>query len=458
MKKPLLFLLTSLLGLSTSHAQWVSQSVAFSADTYYPASLQAVDASAAWAVGSNPSGMFTPQGVGTQEVARTTGGNSWQTSTVPSLAPDEVITSLTAQSAASAWITTIGSTRSQILHTTDGGTSWQPMLTLTSPTADRSLNYLGFFDASHGLCLGDADNGDRLVLFTTTDGGTTWTANQNLPLLTDQEYLTSVSRPAIVGNHIWVATTASRVFHSADRGLSWSVSELPAAAFTPNGPRALAFADAQHGLALFSRTDGFTDNAPLYRTTDGGATWQAVPFAGPLHGSNLVLVPGTGNYLSVGENLPVPGIPADAGSSYSRDAGATWTALESTDNHQLLTAAGPLAIWSSSYNFTTGRSNGVRKLASPVLPTRSAQTTLAARLQAYPNPSPDGHFTLEIAGGAAGAPIRVFDQLGREVYHTTWPAASPNRQQLHLTSQPAGLYLLQVGAGAATLRQTVWVQ
>ncbi|RYU74639.1 WD40/YVTN/BNR-like repeat-containing protein, partial [Hymenobacter persicinus] len=280
MKKPFLFLCASLLGLSTSHAQWVSQPVAFSSTTYYPASLQAVDASAAWAVGSNPSGLFTPQGIGTQEVARTiNGGSAWQTRTVPGLAADEVLTSLTAQSAAAAWVTTIGSTRSQLLRTTDGGTTWQPMLTLTSATADRSLNYVGFFDATHGLCLGDADNGDRLVLYLTADGGATWTANRSLPLLTDDEYLTSVSRPAVVGNNIWVSTTASRVFHSTDRGLTWSVSEvLSGATFTPNGPRALAFADAQHGLALFSRTDGFTDNAPLYQTSDGGATWQTAAF------------------------------------------------------------------------------------------------------------------------------------------------------------------------------------
>ena len=459
MKKPLVFLLVSVLAAPAAQAQWASQPVPFSRATYYPASLQAVDASAAWAIASNPSGLFTPAGIGTTEVARTTdGGASWRTGTVPGLAATEVITSLTAQSATTAWLTTTGDTQSQVLRTTDGGATWQPRLTLGSKVAERSLDYVCFFDADHGLCLGNPDNGDQLVVYTTADGGATWAATPGLPPLasTGFNYLVALSPPVVVGAHIWVATTSSQVFHSADRGLTWTVSAIVPASTTPNGPKALAFSDEQHGLALFSRTDGFTNGQPLYQTADGGATWQPVAFSGPLHGSNLARVPGTSTYLSVGENLPFAGVPADAGSSFSRDGGATWMALESTDNHQLLSAAGPLAIWSSSYDYPTGLSNGVRKLTSLALPTRAA--ALASPLRAYPNPSPDGHFTLVLPAAASGAQVQVLDALGREVARAGWGDGTPGAHSLSLAGQPAGCYTVRVRTTAGVATQRLCVQ
>jgi hypothetical protein len=150
-------------------------------------------------------------------------------------------------------------------------------------------------------------------------------------------------------------------------------------------------------------------------------------------------------------------VAADAGSSYSRDGGATWTAVESTDNHQLLAAAGPMAIWSSSYDYSTGSSNGVRKLSGAALPTRGSLAARAARLQAYPNPSPDGRCTLELPEGTAHARLQVLDALGREVAGTTW-ATAPTRYSLDLTSKPAGLYTVQVSSNAGVLRQTITVR
>ena len=459
MKKNLLFLAAGLLSAVVAPAQWLRQAVPFSQPTFFPASLQAVDAATVWAIGSNPSGLFTVGTTGTREVARTTdGGATWRVAPVAGLLPNDALTSLSARDAATAWATTTGETRSQLLRTTDGGATWQALLTLTDPTAERSLNYVHFFDAQRGICLGDSDNSSRLVVLTTADGGTTWTRNLTIPVLTtffggNNEYLVSGSRPAVQGDHIWVATTASRVFHSPDRGLSWTVSRiLPDPNPTPNGPRALAFADATNGLALFSRTDGFTNQAPLYRTADGGATWQPVSFTGPLHGANLVRMPGTEAYLSVGHNLPAPGLAPDAGSSVSRDGGLTWTALESSFDHLLLDAAGPLAVWSSAYDFATGRSTGVLKISATALPTRAAAAR-AAGPQVFPQPSADGRFQVQLPAPQAGLRLRVRNGLGQLVWSQTLPGRV-SRFAVELPGQPAGLYVLELRPPAGPATQT----
>ena len=100
----------------------------------------------------------------------------------------------------------------------------------------------------------------------------------------------------------------------------------------------------------------------------------------------------------------------------------------------------------------------MRKLTSQALPTRGAVAAQPSRLQAYPNPSPDGRFTLELPEAASNADIQVLDALGREVARDAWAHASPTRYSLNLASQPAGLYTVQVRTAAGMLRQTISVQ
>ncbi len=459
--KNALVLFCLLLISNTLRAQWVAQAVPFSQPTYFAASLQAVDASVAWAIAANPGGVFTTGSAGTQEYARTTdGGTTWETSTLPALTPHDTLTSLSAQSASTAWVTTTGSVRHQVLRTTDGGATWQPLLVLPASPDGRSLDYVHFFDASHGICLGNAGGATRFPVYTTADGGATWLENTAVPATTGafDEYLAANARPVVLGADVWVPTTASRVFHSPDRGLSWTVREVaPGQQLGFDGPH-LAFESATTGLALYSRLDGATSGAPLYRTTDGGATWQLAVFAGPLHGADVALVPGTRTYLSVGFDLPVAGLPSDAGSSYSRDGGATWQALESTQSHQLLSAAGPLAVWTSGYDFSTLRSTGVHKLTSTVLPTRVAGPVAGPDLQVYPQPSPDGRFRVQLPAGSTARQLQVRDGLGRLVSEPALPGPASSTCTVDLSGQPAGIYLLELRTAAGLTQARLVVQ
>ncbi len=64
--------------------------------------------------------------------------------------------------------------RSSLLVTHDGGTTWRAVEPLIGSSAGGTFQVV-FFDATHGLVLGNDDNdNERLTLWSTTDGGRTW--------------------------------------------------------------------------------------------------------------------------------------------------------------------------------------------------------------------------------------------------------------------------------------------
>ena len=128
------------------------------------------------------------------------------------------------------------------------------------------------------------------------------------------------------GNDAWFVTggaKVSRVFHTADRGKTWTVAEAPVrAANASSGLFSIAFLDGRRGVVT-----GGDYKQPAFeglngaRTEDAGATWQPAPLSKTGFFSAVAVVPGAG------ERLVAVGL---AGTAESRDAGKTWKLLDST--------------------------------------------------------------------------------------------------------------------------------
>lgn len=76
-------------------------------------------------------------------------------------------------------------------------------------------------------------------------------------------------------DHGWYGTGAGDLFRTTDGGATWAKVASKPGTFV----RAVAFVDRDNGFIGNVGTDyypGVTDETPLYRTADGGATWQAV--------------------------------------------------------------------------------------------------------------------------------------------------------------------------------------
>jgi hypothetical protein len=434
------------LGLSTSiaHAQWVYQSIGFASTQAAPFLFDAVDASTAWGVNVGTSSYVALQ------VSRTTNvGQTWTISNLPVQAGvSEDATSLAALSATSAWVTTVNANGSggRILHTSDGGLNWTVQSSAT--VFGSAASYPGlirFFSPTEGVAVGaplSASGG--FEIYTTSNAGSTWTRSTTVPLTVLNEDI-AVTAPSVVGTTIWFATSAGRVFRSTDKGLTWTAALVDANAELTN----VLFRDAQNGLALVIDDSG--TNHQLYRSADGGATWVSVVYTGPLHGAALSGVPGTSQYISVGANLG----NGDQGSSYSRDNGQTWVAIDNTLHHLNVEFVSSTVGWSGGFQPNGTQFNGgAIRYSGTALATRT-DVALQAGLQVAPNPAVGGCFTVQATTGHPTS-VRVLDTTGRLVHQQAWANAAA--LSLDLSREPVGLYVLEIQAPSGTARQKVVVQ
>ncbi|HET9504432.1 MAG TPA: T9SS type A sorting domain-containing protein [Hymenobacter sp.] len=441
MKKTILALAGLLLASATAQAQWVLQPYSFSNSYLTPFYLDAVDANVVWSAG-----LDVYDGEGGDEVAHTSnGGTTWATTAISNLSADEVITGVAGLSATTALVCTVdnGVGGGRILKTVDGGTTWTVQTTTSQfATADSYPNGIAFFNATEGICFGDPATGaGKFEIYRTTDAGATWVAvpSANLPASQASEY-GGINQVSMAGNSFWFATNKGRILGSVDKGLTWTVSDTNFGATVP----LISFRDAQNGIALNTNTGA------MLATTNGGSTWSPVSYTGPLHGFALHNVPGSNTYLSVG-------LDSDAGSSFSRDNGVTWTAIESTLNHVSVDVVSPTVAWSSTYNAADLSGLGVYKLTSTALGTRQ-NVALQQGLSVYPNPSADGQFTVAMAQGRpAEAQVTVFDALGRSVYTRTVATAAPTFT-IDLGRQALGVYTMQLRTEGGVAQQKLVIK
>lgn len=220
-----------------------------------------------------------------------------------------------------------------VYRTEDAGLTW----TRRSPTAAYAVAAVPGGAGALAVTL----EGGVLV---SGDAGATWT-----PVLSTAEALLTATCPSAA--RCLVGGTNGAVLVSDDAGATWTSRST---GFT-DAVLALAFGDDLQGLALVSTTDGLRS---LYRTVDGGSTWEPVVMepAGAIAaaGPSSALVVGVAGLLArtddggatwaqVGERHPVPGELAGgavrlvspgvvlaagtAGARRSADGGATWAAV-----------------------------------------------------------------------------------------------------------------------------------
>lgn len=307
-------LFVALLLAQPATAQWVPQSSGTQTELR---GLSVVSPAVAWASGQR----------GT--VVRTTnGGALWTASTVPGAAALD-LRSIAATSRNTAFAMSIGDS-SRIFRTTDGGRTWS--LRFVSTRKGSFFDAIKFWDATHGIAVSDPVDG-RFLVVTTSDGGDTWQemSGERMPLALPNEgaFAASGTCVSVYGrSDVWFVTggaAIARVFHSSNRGRSWTVADSPLrAGRASEGIFSVAFRDAKHGViaggdyALPARGGR---NVALSR--DGGRSWTLVDSASSPSGfrSAVAYVAGT-----AGQKLIAVGL---SGTDVSNDGGLTWSATDS---------------------------------------------------------------------------------------------------------------------------------
>jgi uncharacterized repeat protein (TIGR01451 family) len=184
------------------------------------------------------------------------------------------------------------------------------VMTSTGNTDDAI--YISAMNAEPGLLTASLASGLAL----SADGGATWSQTRPLPSSGSQQFFTIASAPSTP--QTLLALSFDALYRTTDGGTQWAqiTAGLPAG---PYGRLLIAPSDPS---IAYVTTPAAGSNAvvPVYKSTDGGATWTA---SGGLPGSIvtqlLTVDPTAGNVLY--------GVTAGA-LLKSSDGGATWTALD----------------------------------------------------------------------------------------------------------------------------------
>jgi photosystem II stability/assembly factor-like uncharacterized protein len=301
--------------------------------------VSAVSDRVAWASGSGSTVLRTADG-----------GATWQKLTVTTDAID--FRDVDAIDARTAYVLSIGNgSASRIYKTDDAGATWTLQFKNDDPKA--FFDAMSFWDAAHGIVIGDSIAGQFCIL-TTEDGGRNWRpvpASALPPALPNEgAFAASGTNIAVLGkSDAWIgvgAATKARVLRTHDRGRTWKVAETLLAAGSSAGIFSVAFRDAKHGVVVggdYTKEKDAVNNLAL--TNDGGVTWT---LAQGLSGFRSVVayVPGMKTtLLAVGPS----------GADYSVDDGRMWIQLDGPGFDTLSFVRRQPVAWASGAHGSLGR-------------------------------------------------------------------------------------------------------
>ncbi|GAA2272787.1 oxidoreductase [Nonomuraea roseoviolacea subsp. roseoviolacea] len=246
---------------------------------------------------------------------------------------------------------------SRVYRTDDAGHTWSETYRNDEPKA--FYDCMAFFDERHGLAMSDPVDG-RFRILATEDGGRSWRVlpSSGMPEALPGEAGFAASGQCLVtagGRDAWLASGGaerSRVFHSADRGRTWTVADTPIPAGDPaRGVFALAFRDRRQGLAVGGDyRPGQPSPAAAAVSGDGGATWRPAATPPPAYRSGVTWLP----------HLPFAAIAVGpSGSDVTLTGGRTWRTFD-TGSFDTVSCTPDLSCWAAGENGRVARLTLVR--------------------------------------------------------------------------------------------------
>ena len=232
------------------------------------------------------------------------------------------------------------------------------------------LDAIAFWDHDHGLALGDPVDG-RFTILATDDAGRSWTQLSDPgtmpPALPSEGAFAASGTCLIVGpdGHAWFSTggaSKARVFHSRDKGRSWTAAETPITAGEPSrGIFGLAFRPGGvEGIAVggdYKATNAWLTGLAL--SSDAGGRWATPEDQG--EGGSFLAGRRPHGFRSAAAYLPGLTPPAilavgPTGTDLAEDGGRRWRGLSGEEGfHALAVAPSGRFAWAVGEGGKIGR-------------------------------------------------------------------------------------------------------
>jgi photosystem II stability/assembly factor-like uncharacterized protein len=349
---------------------WAVQGANISSGSIFIGDICAVNDNVVWALAESTNGgtCGSPCRIFTKT---TNGGAKWKSGNI--IAPFDYTTwNISAIDSNIAWVATFNlatQSNGRIYKTSNGGVTWQHQ---TTANFTSSAKFVHFYNANEGVCVGENE------VFTTTNGGTNWTAQSALPVPFSANTFFAINSYETLGDNIWLGDYAGIMYHSADKGLTWTVKSNQNTvgnemAYTEI--KGITFKDNLNGMAVSAKFQsggngggGMIDNGYLFKTNDGGSTWTkfyySIPFSylqNSIGKYDIIYVPNTTNtwiVSSIGIGVSF--------SSITTDGGATWSWIDSTTGHSAMAFTPNGFGWSGGD--ITSITDGIFKFKSGAIP------------------------------------------------------------------------------------------
>lgn len=308
----------------------------------------------------------------------------------------------------------------EVLKTTDGGVTWVNKYTDISAGV-----YIRFFNDKDGVVI------NRQSMSTTADGGETWiqVPDANIPPFGLNEFTIIWGGNLscqVKGDHIWFSTSAGRVYHSSNKGLNWTATNVGLG--TTSNISALDFRDTQLGIAVNSL-------GKLSVTADGGATWKVQPSSPALPFSSVSFVDGTDSALVATATLNnTLGL-----SAYSTNFGKTWKTIPNSFRAGPMAFIAPTIGWAARATVANNTEPALYKFLGNTF-VDAPEIPMLEHFSVWPNPARDVLY-FETESSAAGKPavITVVNPAGQVVLER-----QTSDNYLRISPLPSGLYYLKV--------------
>ena len=408
---------------------WTEQSTGFSEPSRGIRDINIVNASVVWATaydGTNPENSI-------QDFTRTIdGGNTWIPGTIAE-AEGLMLTNVSAIDGMTAYVGGVSRDVQGfggLFKTTDGGATWEALNEENYIFTDSFFNVVHFFNENVGVTQGDPVNGGY-ELFRTTDAGATWTA-VTAPAPQGGEYGYNGGNP-YAGSSFWYVTNKGNIYRTTDMGMTFEKFNAPVTDFSgTNAGGDLFFSDDNVGMLVRRLGSVSSPNFTMFRTFDGGETWDAgTPSTAPLGAGSYTYIPGTQIIIKCSQDS------ANPGSAYSEDNGATWTTFGgATLQRGTVQFLNGTTGWSGGFSQDENTGGMYKFDGSFALGTNDVAA--AKKFTASPNPT-SGILTLS-SENATITEVYVIDMLGKQVLSASFD--SVNNASINMSNLNAGVYSL----------------